>query len=99
MDPLSYVLANAALTLDDHLVPGGSASGAAHAALTRRTGQPGALTANAADQWADPVAAIHTHLTDDEPPDRLDVHDLPELPLLDRYQRCQPSHTDRARPD
>ncbi len=67
--------------------------------LTRRTGKPGALAPHAADQWADLAAAIHTHLTGDTPPDHLDVHDLPDLPLLDRYQRCLPAHAERACPD
>lgn len=94
MDPLPYVLANATLTLQDHHAPGRAATEAAAMTLTRRTGQPGALAPHAADRWADPVATIHTHLTNDMTSDHLDVHDLPDLPLLDRYQRCLPSHTE-----
>lgn len=92
-------MANAALTLQDHLAPGRAAADAAHAALTRRPGQPGALDTQAADRWADPAAAIHAHLTDDMTPDHLDVHGLPDLPLLDRYQRCLPSHAERPCPN
>lgn len=82
MDPLPYVLANCTLTLLDQQ-PREDNRAAAHSALTRRTGQPGALDARAADRWAGPAATLYINLNGMNP-----MPDLPTLPALPFQNRC-----------
>lgn len=89
MDPLPYVLANSALTLLDQQPREGNRAAAAHAALTRRTGQPAALDARAADRWAGPTTTLYIDLNGTTPiPDR---PTLPALPFQNRCHACFPA--------
>lgn len=85
-DPLPYILTNSALTLLDQQPGEGHRAAAAHTALTRSTGQPGALDDRAADRWAGPTATLYSDLNSATP-----ILDRPTLPLLsfrDRYRAC-----------
>lgn len=84
MDPLPYLLANSALTLLDQQPPEGHRAAAAHSALTRRTGQPGALDTRAADRWAGPTATLYIDLNSTTP-----IPDCPALPALPFQNRCR----------
>lgn len=89
MDPLPRLLANSALTLLDQQPRGGHRAAAAHSALTRRFGQPGALDARTADEWAGPTATLYIDLNSTTPiPDRAT---LPTLHFRNRYRDCFPA--------
>lgn len=88
MDPLPYVLANSALTLIDHQPREGHRAAAAHSALTRRVGQPGALDARTADEWAGPTATLYNDLNNATPITGRTT--LPTLPFRNRYRDCFP---------
>lgn len=77
------------LTLLDQQPREGTRAAAAHRALTRRPGQPGALDASTADHWAGPTATLYSDLNEMTPvPDR---QALPSWPFQSRYGTCFPA--------
>lgn len=77
------------LALLDQQPRDGTRAAAAQTALTRCTGQPGALDASTADHWAGPTATLYNDLNSAAPvPDR---STLPALPFRDRYRDCFPA--------
>lgn len=86
---MPYVLTNSALTLLEQQPREEQRASASQAALTRRTGQPGALDARTAGHWAGPTATLYTDLNcSTAPPSRLK---LSELPFLNRYHAFVPA--------
>lgn len=78
------------LTLLDQQPREGSRAAAAHAALTRSTGQPGALDAGTADRWIGLSATLYTDLNSTIPiPDRPTVR---KTPFRSRYRECFPAN-------
>lgn len=88
IDALPYVLSNSALTLLDQQSHEGNRAAAAKTALSRRSGQPGALDAKTADYWSGPLATLYSDLKSNTLiPDR---PTLPALPFRNRYRACFP---------
>lgn len=77
IDALPYVLSNSALTLLDQQSHEGNRAAAAKTALSRRSGQPGALDAKTADYWSGPLATLYSDLKSNTL-----IPDRPTLPAL-----------------
>lgn len=77
------------LTLLDQQPRDSTRAAAAQTALTRRTGQPGALDASTADRWASPTATLYNDLNSS--PSIPGRPTLLALPFRYRCRACSPA--------